>query len=75
MRIRSPATRKGLPMTTFQPAPGYVPNPDYSQQDWDEVSDAPELTDAQIAELRPNGEGLPVELADALKRLGGRPKS
>jgi uncharacterized protein (DUF4415 family) len=62
-------------MTNSKHAPGYVPNPDYSQEDWDEVSDNPELTDAEVAELRPNGEGLPVELADAFKRLGGRPKS
>ena len=62
-------------MTTFKHAPGYVPNPEYSRADWDEVSDTPELTDAEIAELRPNGEGLPVELPEAFKRLGGRPRS
>ena len=62
-------------MTRSEPAPGYVPNPDYAQEDWDEVSDNPELTDAEIAQLRPDGEGLPVALADAFKRLGGRPKS
>ena len=61
-------------MTTSKPAPGYLPNPDYSQADWDEVSDTPELTDAEIAELRPNGETLPVELAGAFKRLGGSPQ-
>ena len=62
-------------MTHSEHAPGYVPNPDYSQEDWDEVSDTPELTDTEIAELRPNGEGLPVALAEAFKRLAGRPKS
>ena len=62
-------------MTTSEDAPGTMPNPIYSQQDWGEVSDTPELTDAEIAELRPNGEGLPDELADAFKRLCGRPKS
>jgi uncharacterized protein (DUF4415 family) len=62
-------------MTERKHAPGYVPNPLYAQEDWDEVSDNPELTDAEIAELRPNGEGLPVEMAAAFKNLGGRPKS
>lgn len=61
-------------MTNSEHAPGYAPNPDYSQEDWDEVSDNPELTDAETAELRPDGEGLPVALADAFKRLAGRPK-
>ena len=62
-------------MTHSEPAPGYVPSSDDSQEDWDEVSDTPELTDAEIAELRPNGEGLPVALAEAFRRFGGRPKS
>ena len=62
-------------MTSSKHAPGYVPNPAYTQEDWDEVSDNPELTDAEIAELRSNGEGLPAEMAAAFKRLGGRPKS
>ncbi|MCJ2107034.1 BrnA antitoxin family protein [Methylobacterium sp. E-041] len=62
-------------MTAPEHATGYVPNPSYSQEDWDEVSDTPELTDGEIAELRPNGEGLPTDLADAFKRLAGRPKS
>ncbi|MCJ2133404.1 BrnA antitoxin family protein [Methylobacterium sp. J-026] len=39
------------------------------------MSDNPELTDAEIADLRPNGEGLPAEMAAAFKSLGGRPKS
>lgn len=62
-------------MTSSKHAPGYVPNALYTQEDWDEVSDNPELTDAEISELRPNGEGLPDEIAAAIKRLGGRPKS
>lgn len=61
-------------MTHSEHAPGYVPNPDYTQADWDEVSDNPELTDAEIAELRPDGEGLPAALADAFKRLAGSSK-
>lgn len=39
------------------------------------MSDTPELTDAEVAELRPNGKGLPVALAEAFKRLAGRPKA
>lgn len=56
-------------------APGYVPNPDYSQEDWDEVCDNPELTDAEIAELRPAAEVLPPALYAALVNRGGRPKA
>jgi uncharacterized protein (DUF4415 family) len=62
-------------MTASKPAADYVPSPHYSREDWDDVSDNPELTDAEIAELRPNGEGLPAEMAAAFRRLGGRPKS
>jgi hypothetical protein len=61
-------------MTHSEHAPGTLPNLDYSPEDRDEVSDTPELTDAEIAELRPNGEGLPVALAEAFKRLADRPK-
>ena len=61
-------------MTNSEHAPGYVPTPDYSQEDWDEVSDTPEMTDAEIAELRPDGERLPAALAEAFRRLG-RPKA
>ncbi|MDP4023441.1 BrnA antitoxin family protein [Methylobacterium sp. NEAU 140] len=56
-------------------APGYVPNAAFSQEDWDEVSDTPELTDAEIAELRPGPEGLPPALAAALAHRGGRPRA
>ena len=33
-------------------APGYVPNAAYSQADWDVVSDNPELTTEQLAQMR-----------------------
>ncbi len=56
------------------PAP-YVPNEAYTREDWDDVADNPELTDAEIAELRPCGEGLPPALAAAMKSRGGRPKA
>lgn len=62
-------------MTGSERAPGYRPNPAYSQDDWDEVSDNPELSQAEIAELRPAGEGLPPSLAKALLHRGGRPKA
>jgi uncharacterized protein (DUF4415 family) len=58
-------------------APGYVPNPNYTQEDWDEVSDNPELTDEQIAELRPASEVLPPALFEGLasKRRRGPQKA
>lgn len=49
---------------------GYVPNPRYSQEDWDEVSDNPELTDAELAQLRPAREVLPPDLFAALSARG-----
>ena len=53
-------------MTARDHAPGYVPNPRYTQEDWDEVSDNPELTDEQLAGLRPAREVLPPALFEAL---------
>lgn len=38
----------------------------YSQEDWDEVSDNPELTDEQIAQMRPFREVFP-DLAEAME--------
>lgn len=52
--------------------PGH-PDPGYTQADWDEVSDTPELTDAEIAELRPASE-VPEVTALLPKRGRGRPK-
>lgn len=49
------------------------PDPGYTQADWDEVSDNPELTDAEIAELRPASE-VPEVAALLPKRGRGRPK-
>jgi uncharacterized protein (DUF4415 family) len=48
-------------------APGYVPNPHYSQEDWDEVADHPEATDEELAQARPFAEVFP-ELARTIKR-------
>jgi len=46
----------------------------YSQEDWDEVSDNPELTEADFKRARPGHEVFP-ELAEAVVRRRGRPKS
>lgn len=46
--------------------PGYVPNPDYTQEDWDDVH-SPELTEEDFAQARPLREAMP-ELFAALER-------
>lgn len=56
-------------------APGYVQNDAYSQADWDEVSDNPDLTDDQLAQLRPAQDVLPPGIYAALTRRAGRPKA
>lgn len=56
-------------------APGYVPNQIYTQEDWDEVSDNPPLTDDELARLRPGTEGMPASMAAAFANRGGRPRS
>lgn len=53
-------------------APGYVPNAAYSQADWDEVSDNPELSAEQLAQMHLGSEGLPPDLAAALDQRGRR---
>ena len=47
------------------------PDPGYTQEDWDEVSDNPEMSDAEIAEMRPASE-VP-EIYNLLPKRG-RPK-
>ncbi|WP_407520010.1 BrnA antitoxin family protein [Methylobacterium oryzisoli] len=54
---------------------GELPPSGYTQADWDEVSDTPELTPEQLAGLRPAREVLPPEVFDALPRRAGRPRS
>lgn len=61
-------------MTDPKAASDYVQNPNYTQSDWDEVSDNPELTDDELARMRSGGEGLPPELSVAFKSRGGRPR-
>ncbi|KMO30718.1 hypothetical protein VQ02_27535 [Methylobacterium variabile] len=61
-------------MTRSKHAPGYVPNPNYTQEDWDEVSDNPPLTGEELSQMRLGPADLPQDLA-ALKSRGGRPKA
>ena len=62
-------------MTDPKSAPGYPPNPRYTQEDWDEVSDSPDLTDDELARMRPGTEGMSPAMAAAFTKRGGRPKS
>ena len=55
-------------MTAREHFPGYVANPRYSQEDWDDVSDSPELTEEDFARSKPLEEVAP-DLAAALRRL------
>lgn len=49
--------------------------PGFTQEDWDEVSDNPALTEEELAQMRPAQE-LPSEIFEALPRNpGGRPRS
>jgi uncharacterized protein (DUF4415 family) len=50
----------------------FVPGQGYSKQDWDEVSDNPELTAEELTQMRPFAEVFP-ELADNIRRGRGRP--
>ncbi|WP_053078430.1 BrnA antitoxin family protein [Methylobacterium tarhaniae] len=62
-----------MPVTKH--APGYVPNPLYSQEDWDEISDNPPLTDEELARARPGTGNMPPEMAAAFTSRAGRPKA
>lgn len=62
-------------MKKTKPQPdGFIEGQGYSRADWDEVSDNPELTEAEIADLRPFREVFP-DLAEAIDRKLGRPKA
>jgi uncharacterized protein (DUF4415 family) len=52
----------------------YQQNPAFTQDDWDEVSDNPELTDEELANLRPAHEVLPPDLYEALTRKARGPQ-
>ena len=55
-------------MKTPKHAPGYEPNPNYTQEDWDEVSDNPEPTEEEVANLRPTSEVLLPNVHKALRK-------
>lgn len=55
-------------------APGYVPNAHYSQEDWDEVGDNPEWSEADFKKARPFAETF-LAIADALRRQRGPQKA
>jgi uncharacterized protein (DUF4415 family) len=53
---------------------GFVPGRGYTQEDWDDVSDNPEITEEQWASARPLIETRP-ELVKAMRRGRGNPRS
>jgi uncharacterized protein (DUF4415 family) len=53
---------------------GYQPNPDYTQEDWDEVSDNPEWTAEDFRNARPFKEVFP-DLYESWKRSRGPQKA
>jgi hypothetical protein len=57
-------------MSSVEHAPGFVPGQGYTQEDWDEVSDNPEITPEQWAAARPLVEVMP-ELVAAMERRRG----
>ncbi len=61
-------------MASNEHAPGFVPGRGYTQEDWDEVSDTPEITDEQWATARPLAETMP-ELVEAVGRRRGSQKT
>jgi uncharacterized protein (DUF4415 family) len=46
----------------------FTPGRGYTKADWDDVSDNPELTDEELANLRPAREVLPAEFFEALEK-------
>lgn len=60
-------------MASGDHAPGYVPNDRYTQEDWDDVSDNPELSAEQFAKARPLTEFHP-DLVEAMRRKRGNPR-
>jgi uncharacterized protein (DUF4415 family) len=52
----------------------FTPGRGYTKEDWDEVSDVPELTDEQLAQAKPFVEMFP-ELAASIRRTRGKQKA
>lgn len=61
-------------MPKAENAPGYTPTEAYTQADWDEVSDNPPLTEAELASARSGPYGMPPEMAETFLKHTGRPK-
>ncbi|TPP12045.1 BrnA antitoxin family protein [Rhizobium glycinendophyticum] len=62
-------------MTVRKPkTDGFVEGRGYTRADWDEVSDNPEMTEAELRELRPFREVFP-DLAASIDRKLGRPRA
>jgi len=55
-------------MREFEPGHGFT------KEDWDEVSDNPELTDAELSQARPFKEAFP-EHAESIRRTRGKQKA
>jgi uncharacterized protein (DUF4415 family) len=65
--------RKGDFMKKSDKVDDYVPNPNFTREDWEEVSDSPEWTKEDFAKARPFAEVFP-EIARALELKRGRGK-
>ena len=50
------------------------PGQGYTREDWDAVSDNPEIFKSQLSKARPFTEAFP-ELAEKMRNTGGRPRS
>ena len=61
-------------MTSDGHSPGFEPGHGFTQEDWDEVCDNPEISPEQAAQARPMAEAMP-ELVAAMKRGRGNPRS
>lgn len=60
-------------MASERHIPGYIPNPDYTQEDWDEVCDNPEWTDEELVRAVPFAVASP-DLAQAIRHARGDPE-
>lgn len=60
-------------MVSERHVPGYVPNPDYTREDWDAVCDNPEWTDEELGRAVPLAVASP-DLVDAIRQGRGAPE-
>jgi uncharacterized protein (DUF4415 family) len=61
-------------MTSDKHAPGFAPGRGFTQEDWDEVSDNPEITETQWASARPFADTRPA-LVSTMRRGRGNPRT